>query len=50
MNFSCDAGARLPIDSMIGHLNSTSQSAVDDVKYCTIISSSILYEYHQLNF
>ena len=38
MNFSCDFVARLPIDSMIGQLNSTSQSAADDVKYCTISS------------
>ena len=38
MNFSYDFAARLPIDSMIGQLNSTSQSAADDVKYCTISS------------
>ena len=44
MNFSCDAAAaRLPIDSMIGQLNSTSQSAVDDVMYCTIIFGILLY-------
>ena len=43
MNFSCDFAARLPIDSMIGQLNSTSQSAADDVKYCTIISCVVLY-------
>ena len=43
MNFSCDfAAARLPIDSMIGQLNSTSQSAADSVTYCAIISGIVL--------